>query len=64
MRCRPKRPALASQLYYVQSCFQSSARPMSDPDIVSHTDVNDDINTAPMTKSPTAHEWPYLSSSA
>ena len=42
---RPKCPALTSQLYYEQSCFQSSARPMSDPDIVNHTDVNDDMNT-------------------
>ena len=25
---RPKRPALASQLYHEQLCFQSSARPM------------------------------------
>ena len=37
------------------------------PDIVNHTDVNDDINTdlpespAPMMKSPTVHEWPYFS---
>ena len=36
---RPKRPALASQLYHEQSCFQSSARPTSDPDIANHTDV-------------------------
>ena len=42
---RPKRPALASHLYHEQSCSQSSARPMSDLNIVNHTDVNDDIDT-------------------
>ena len=67
---RPKRPALASQLYHKQSCFQSSARPMSDPNIVNHTDVNDDIDTdlpespAPMVNSPTIHERSCFNSSA
>ena len=42
---RPERPALASQMHYEQSCFKSSARPMPDPDINDHTDVNEDINT-------------------
>ena len=42
---RPRRPALASQLYHKQSCSQSSAWPMSDLNIVNHTDVNDDIDT-------------------
>ena len=43
---------------------------MSDTDIVNHTDVNDDMNTdlpeslAPMLKSPTVFEWPYVNSSA
>ena len=66
---RPKRLALASQLYHKQSCFQSSARPMSDPNIVNHTDVNDDIDTdlpespAPMMNSPTVHEWSCFNSS-
>ena len=62
---RPKRPALASQLHHEQLCFQSAAWPMSDPDIVNHTDINDDINIdllespAPMMKwkSPTVHGW-------
>ena len=40
---RPKRPTLA-QLHYEQLCFQSAAWPLSDPDIVNHTDINDDIN--------------------
>ena len=59
---RPKRPALASQLYHEQSCFQSLARPMLDQNIVNHTYVNDDIDTdlpespAPMMNSPTVHE--------
>ena len=67
---RPKRPALASQLYHKQLCFQSAAWPMSDPDIVHHTDINDDINTdllespAPMMKSPTVHRWSCFGSSA
>ena len=43
---------------------------MSDTDIVNHTDVNDDMNTdlpeslAPMLKSLTVFEWPYVNSSA
>ena len=43
---------------------------MSDTDIVNHTEVNDDMNTdlpeslAPMLKSPTVLEWPYVNSSA
>ena len=43
---------------------------MSDPDIVNHTDINDDINTnlpesaAPMMKSPTVHAWSCFSLSA
>ena len=67
---RQKRPARASQLYHEQSCFQSSARPMSDPNIVNHTDVNDDIDTdlpespAPMMNSPMVHERSCLNSSA
>ena len=28
-----------------RSCFNSSARPMLDPEIVKHTDVNSDIDT-------------------
>ena len=39
---RPGRPALASQLYHEQLCFQSAAWPMSDSDIVNHTDINDE----------------------
>ena len=42
---RPERPALASQMHHEQSCLQSSARPMLDPNIVNHTDVNFDIDT-------------------
>ena len=53
-----------------QSCLQSSARTMSDTDIVHHTYVNDEMNTdlpeslAPMLKSPMVFEWPYVNSSA
>ena len=42
---------------------------MSVPDIVNHTDINDDINidlpdsSAPMIKSPTVHGWSCFSSS-
>ena len=67
---RPKRPPLASQLYHEESCFQSSARPMSDPNIVNHTDVNDDIDTdlpespAPMMNSPMVHKRSCFNSSA
>ena len=63
---RPERPALASQMHHKQSCFQSSARPMLDPNIVNHTDVNDDIDTdlpesaAPMMNSQTNHECHVL----
>ena len=42
---RAECPALASHMHHEQSCFQSSARPMLDPNIVNHTDVNDDIDT-------------------
>ena len=67
---RPERPALASQMHHKQSCFQSSARPMLDPNIVNHTDVNDDIDTdlpespAPMMNSQTNHKRSCLNSSA
>ena len=67
---RPKRPTLALQLHHEQLCFQSAAWPMSVPDIVNHTDINDDINidlqesSAPMIKSPTVHGWSCFSSSA
>ena len=67
---RLKRPTRTSQLYYEPSCLQSSARTMSDTDIVNHTDVNDDMNTdlpeslAPMLKSPMVLEWLYVNSSA
>ena len=67
---RPERPALASQMHHKQSCFQSSARPMLDPNIVNHTDVNDDIDTdllespAPMMNSQTNHERSCFNSSA
>ena len=67
---RLKRPTRTSQLYYKQSCLQSSARTMSDTDIVNHTDFNEDMNTdlpeslAPMLKSPTVLKWPYVNSSA
>ena len=67
---RPKRPALASQLHHKQLCFQSAAWPMSDPDIVNHTDINDDINIdlpespAQMMKSPMVHGWSCFSLSA
>ena len=30
---------------FMFSCFQSSARPMMDPNIINHADVNDDIDT-------------------
>ena len=66
---RLKCPTWTPQLCYEQSCLQSSARTMSYMDIVNHTDVNDDMNTdlpeslAPMLKSPTVFEWPYVNSS-
>ena len=34
-----------SQTNHERSCFNSSARPMLDPEIVNHTDVNSDIDT-------------------
>ena len=67
---KPERPALASQMHHKQSCFQSSARPLMDPNIINHTDVNDDIDTdlpestAPMMNSQTNHERPCFNSSA
>ena len=67
---RPECPALASQMHHKQSWFQSSARPMLDPNIVNHTDVNDDIDTdlpespAPMMASQTNHERSCFNSSA
>ena len=42
---RPEHPALASQMHHKRSCLKSSARPMPDPDLNDHTDVNEDINT-------------------
>ena len=66
---RPKRPALALQWHHKQLYFQLAAWPMSVPDIVNHTDINDDINidlpesSAPMIKSPTVHGWSCFSSS-
>ena len=67
---KPERPALASQMHHKQSCFQSSARPMMDPNIINQTDVNDDIDTdlpestAPMMNSQTNHKRPCFNSSA
>ena len=67
---RLKCPTRTSQLYHEESCLQSSARTMSDTDIVNQTDVNDDMNTdlpeslAPMLKSPTIIERLYVDSSA
>ena len=57
-------------MHHEQSCLQSSARPMMDPNIINHTDVNDDIdtdmpeNTAPMMNTQTNHERPCFNSSA
>ena len=65
---RIKCPSRTSQLYYEQSGLQSSM--MSETDIVNQTDVSDDMNTdlpessAPMLKSPTIFERPYVNSSA
>ena len=55
---RPEHPALASQMHHEQSCFKSLARPMPDPDLNDHTDVNEDINTdtAPMMNSQMDHK--------
>ena len=64
---RLKCPTWTSQLYYEQSCLLSSARTMSDTDIVNHTDdMNTDLpgSLTPMLKSPTVFEWPYVNSSA
>ena len=64
---RLKRLTRTSQLYYEQSCLQSSARTMSDTDIVNHTDdINTDLpkSLAPMLKSPMVLKWPYVNSSA
>ena len=67
---KPERPALASQMHHKQSCFQSSARPMMNPNIINHTYVNEDIDTdlpestAPMMNSQTNHEQPCFNSSA
>ena len=67
---KPKHPALALLLHHEQLCFQLAAWPMSVPDIVSHTDINDDINidlpesSAPIIKSPSVHGWLCFSSSA
>ena len=66
---RLKCPTRTSQLYYEQSCLQSSAWTISVTDIVNHTDVNNDMHTdlpeslAAMLKSPTVFEWPYVNSS-
>ena len=67
---RPEHPALASQMHHKQSCFQSSAQPILDPNIVNHTDVNDDIDMvllespAPMMNSQTNQERLCFNSSA
>ena len=67
---RPERPDLASQMHYKQSCFKSLARPMPDPDLSDHTDVNEDINTdlpestAPMMNSQLHYEQSCFKSSA
>ena len=65
-----KCPSRTTQLYCEQPDLQSSARTMSETEIVDQTDVNDDMNTdlpessAPMLKSPTIFERPYVKSSA
>ena len=65
-----KCPSRTTQLYCEQSGLQSSARTMSETEIVNQTDVNDDMNTdlpessALMLKSPTIVERPYVKSSA
>ena len=54
----------------LNKCFKSSARPMLDPAIVNHTDVDDDIDTdlpenpAPMMNSQTNHKQSGFKSSA
>ena len=65
-----KCPSRTAHLYCEQSGLQSSARTMSETEIVNQTDVNDDMNTdlpeslAPMLKSPTIFKRPYVKSSA
>ena len=60
-------PVLHSVL---NTCFKASARPMLDPAIVNHTDVDDDIDTdlpenpVPMMNSQTNHEQSWFKSSA
>ena len=67
---RPEHPALASQMHHKQSCIKSSARPMPDPDLNDHTDVNEDINTdlpestAPMMNSQMDHKRSCFNPSA
>ena len=67
---RPEHPALASQMHYEQACFKSSTRPMPDPDLNDHTDVNEDINTdlpestAPMMNSQMDHKRSCFNPSA
>ena len=54
----------------LNTCFKLSARPMLDPAIVYHTDVDDDIDTdlpenpAPLINSQTNHEQSWFKSSA
>ena len=63
-------PSQTTQLYCEQSGLQSSARTISETEIVNQADVNDDMNTdlpesmVPMLKSPTIFEQPYFTSSA
>ena len=53
----------------LHTCLKSSARPMLDPSIINHTDVDDDIDTdlpenpAPMMNSQTNHEQSWFKSS-
>ena len=67
---RLKCPSRTTQLCCKQSGLQSSAQTMSETEIVNQADVNDDMNTdlpessAPMWKSPTIFERPYVKSSA
>ena len=57
-------PSRTTQLYCEQSGLQSSARTISETEIVNQADVNDDMNTdlpesmVPMLKSPTIFEQP------
>ena len=65
-----KWPSRTAHLYCEQSGLQSSARTVSETEIVNQTDVNDDMNTdlpessTPMLKSPTIFERPYVKSLA